>query len=100
MEDDKNKNGDIFSEEHTGRGRTIFEKEHTGWGRTIFADEHAGWGRTDWRGDAQVTKTNTHNLGTFFVTEHRTLLNYFILYVSIAMFLGASMVRKLGQKLT
>ena len=34
-------------------------------GRTIFADKHTGWGRTDWRGDAQVTKTNTHNFGTF-----------------------------------
>ena len=36
-------------------GRTFFPDEHTKRGRTIYEDEH-----TDWRGDVQVTKTNTH----------------------------------------
>ena len=46
---------------------------HKGWGRTIYKHKH-----TDWRGDAQVTKRNTHNFGTFralYIENRESLWN-------------------------
>ena len=62
MEDNKNKmwGRTFFPDKHTRRGHIIFADKHIGWGQTIYKDEH-----TDLRGDAQVTKTNTHNFGTY-----------------------------------